>query len=57
MQFMRRLVWEVLRLHHQNTISIKPRMQRHLPVSGGCWPALEHGGHRTCSICMCMFIV
>ncbi|PRW58723.1 hypothetical protein C2E21_3267 [Chlorella sorokiniana] len=37
-QFMRRLVWEVLRLHHQNTIKIKPRVQRHLPVSWlGAW--------------------
>ncbi|PRW58085.1 serine threonine- kinase ATG1 [Chlorella sorokiniana] len=37
-QFMRRLVWEVLRLHHQNTINIKPRVQRHLPVSWlGAW--------------------
>ena len=43
-QFMRRLVWEVLRLHHLNTISIKPRVQRHLPVSW--WGAgLELGAH------------
>lgn len=31
---MRHLVWQVLRLHHQGTISIKPRVQRHLPVGG-----------------------
>ena len=32
-QFMRQMVWQVLRLHHQGTINIKPRVQRHLPVS------------------------
>lgn len=37
-QFMRQLVWEVLRMHHQDTINIKPRVQRHLPVSA-CTPS------------------
>ena len=42
-QFMRHLVWQVLRVHHQGTTGIKPRVQRHLPVGGG-WQLPLHLG-------------